>query len=253
MTTRSMRHRTPYDAVLLNDDFQWLLLMHQAMTPRAALNLLVAVRCKKLTQLQLAEMGIAYYGIEFTSQQELGWACNYKDNTLLTDVFCELMTRGLDAIEKYRSFVQPVHDMGFLSYVDTELAWNNYEDLLNDTESVMQECIRMENTVRVLYADLPPSMRFFIHRYAQRATSVLVQIVQTISSNVGSNDTDLASHEPFLEAHPEMLAWADLLTAQPLRAKGHPARLPCTISELLSAPRRKLKQVMALLDDTDYR
>ena len=44
----------------------------------------------------------------------------------------------------------------------------------------------------------------------------------------------------------------DLLTAQPLQAEGHPARLPCEVPELLVATRHQLRQVLRLLDDDDY-
>lgn len=245
VTTRSVARRAPYEAVLCNPELQWFLLMHRAMTPRAVLNFLVAVRCQPLTRQQLRTLGIAYYGLDFTSQKDLGLSCDYRDQTLLSDVFYEMLTRGIDVMRRHVQYLQPAYDAGT---VTDWTAMDDCESLVRKTQGVIDACTGMEECVEALYGKDSPSIRFFMNRYGLGTAELLVRVVNTVCEDFGVSRVD----QSVLDTHPNMLAWADLLTAQPLRAKGHPSRLPCEVPELLRASRHQLTQVRRLLQDEDY-
>lgn len=229
VTTRSIARRAPYEAVLLDAALQWQILSSTAMTAKGANNLLVALRFSPLTDWQLRELGVLHFCTPFESQRELGLAVDHRHESLLTDVVAEIIGRGREVLEYHQKRVDSYH------------AYEMYHFMQEETERLSSTILFIDTAMKDTFGhDEMPGIRYYLHRYGQGMTRFFAHVVDRI----------LCDSEERLD--PSNLAWANLLTAQPLQAKHHPARLPCEVPELLAATRHQLKQVLRLLDDNDY-
>lgn len=233
VTTRSIARRAPYEAVLLDAALQWQILSSAAMTAKGASNLLVALRFPPLTDWQLRELGVVHFATPFESQRELGLAVDRRHESLLTNVVAEIIGRGREVLKCHQD------------RVETYDTYEMYHYMQEEAERLSRTILFIDTAMKDTFGhDEVPGIRFYLHRYGQGMTRFFADVVDRILC-----DSD--ERLDCLETSPN-LAWADLLTAQPLQAEGHPARLPCEVPELLVATRHQLRQVLRLLDDDDY-
>ena len=234
VTTRSIARRAPYEAVLLDADLQWTIMTSSVMTARSVLNFLVALRTREpLRDTQLHELGVMHFATPLESQFELGLAVNHRHESLLTDIVAEIIGRGVQIIKSQKALARS--HINFLLYHDMQM----------EAALLSSRVLFIEPAMKGLFGrNEAPSIRFYLNRYGRNMTLFFANVVSTIVA-AGKERRDCFDT-------PSELSWADLLTAQPLRAHGHPKRLLCDVPDLLVATRHQLRQVLRLLDDKNY-